>query len=92
MSGYRVSETVGNNNNSSDILYDSEEDHSISKSDIESSSSDMLDQIDDINEYMFKSRERKASLTVQLPKDMCPLVVKDNTSSYVFEMVSPDEG
>jgi hypothetical protein len=47
----------------------------------------MLNQIDDINDFMFKVRERKASLTVQLPKDMCPLVVKENNSSYVFELV-----
>jgi len=35
MSGYRVSETVGNNNNSNSILYDSEEDgDSISEGDL----------------------------------------------------------
>ena len=73
MSGYRVSETVGNNKSSNSIMYDSEEDgESISEDDLQSSSSDMLDQIDDINDFMFKIRERKASLTVQLPKDMCP--------------------
>ena len=73
MSGYRVSETVGNNKSSNSIMYDSEEDgESISEDDLQSSSSDMLDQIDHINDFMFKIRERKASLTVQLPKDMCP--------------------
>ena len=93
MSGYRVSETVGNNNNSNSILYDSEEDgDSISEGDLQSSSSDMLDQIDDINDFMFKVRERKASMTVQLPKDMCPLVGRENTGSYVFELVPHDEG
>ena len=52
----------------------------------------MLDQIDDINDFMFKVRERKASLTVPLPKDMCPLIVKENTGSYVFEVVPQGEG
>ena len=92
MSGYRVSETVGNNDNRNSILYDSEEDgaESISEGDLHSSSSDMLDQIDDINEFMFKVRERKASTVVPLPKDMCPLIVKENSGSLVFEIVPQD--
>lgn len=54
----------------------------------------MLNQIDDINDFMFKSRsrERKASLTVQLPSDMCPVVVKNSSSSIVFEVVPKEEG
>lgn len=77
MSGYRVSETVGHNSHSSN-LYDSEEDsESISQRDIDSSSSDMLNQMNEIDsEQIFRvQHERKASLTVQLPKDMCPIKV-----------------
>lgn len=93
MSGYRVSETVGHNNSSSNLMYDSEEDRSLSEHDLESSSSaDMFDQINEVNDFMFKKRERKASLTVPLPKDMCPIVVKENTTSYVFELVPQEEG
>jgi len=90
MSGYRVSETIPNQNRHSDLAYDSEE--GSESGELESSSSDMLNQIDDINEFMFKARDRKASLTVQLPKDMCPLVVKENSSSFVFELRPKEEG
>ena len=74
MSGYRVSETVGANSHSND-LYDSEED-SVSEQELDSSSSDMLNQMNEIDsEQIFRVRQRKASLTVQLPKDMCPIKV-----------------
>lgn len=64
MSGYRVSETIPDQNRHSDLEYNSEEESD--SREIESSSSDMLNQIDDINDFMFKSRsrERRASLTV----------------------------
>jgi hypothetical protein len=63
LSGYRVSEPVGGHNmsNASDEAFEDSESLSVHE---DNSSSDMLNQIDDINEFMFKQRERKASLTV----------------------------
>lgn len=81
-SGYRVSETCDNNmSGNSDCDYSDDSDSLTSKDVPDSSSSDMLNQIDDINDFMYKRRERKASLTLQLPKNMCPTELYNNKNS-----------
>jgi hypothetical protein len=65
-SGFRVSETLGNNISNPSDLENEEESMSLTDHDDhqESSGSDLLNQIDDINDFMFHKRERRSSLTV----------------------------
>lgn len=65
LSGFRVSETCGNVSNTSDLQSQEEDFESMSNADHqESSGSDILNQIDDINAFIYNKRERRASLTV----------------------------
>jgi hypothetical protein len=82
-------------NNHSDLASE-EESESLSENEDHqcSSGSDLLNQIEDINDFMYGKRERRASLTVQLPKDMRPKEAnlnKSNPSSFVFELKPVDE-
>jgi hypothetical protein len=65
LSGFRVCETLDNASNHSDLAYEGEPISLTDNDDRqESSGSDLLNQIDDINDFIFTKRERRASLTV----------------------------